>query len=167
MKYENFNDLEALDIAVNMEKEGFDFYTVLKENAKEKKVKELFSRLALEEKKHLELFQKAYNEINDSVSPVHGCEDYTVDAYLKHLVDTGVFSQKNEAKQLATEIKTDREALKIGIQAEKDAILYYSEAVKNTKNAAGKKIFDQLVAEERKHLEILSEYLKVLKEKPL
>ena len=163
MKYENFNDAEALKIAVNIEEEGLEFYSTLTKNAKDCKVKELFSKLASDEKDHLAHFQKAYNEIISSASAVQGCEDYTVDLYLKHLVDTGIFTQKGEAGRLATEIKTDIDALKIGIQAEKDSILYYNEAAHNTRHLAGKMAFEQLANEEKKHLILLAEQLKALK----
>ena len=56
-----------------------------------------------------------------------------MDLYLKDLVDTGIFTQRSEAKRLAAEIKTDVDALKIGIQAEKDSILYYGAAQKYRK----------------------------------
>ena len=130
MKYENFNDAEALKIAVNIEEEGLEFYSILMKSARDLKVKEIFSKLASDEKEHLARFQKALLEITDSASRTQGGEDYTVDLYLKYLVDTGIFTQKGEAKRIALEIKTDIDALRIGIQAEKDSILYYTEAAK-------------------------------------
>ena len=163
MKYENFNDAEALKIAISIEEEGLEFYSILMKSAKDTKVKEIFSKLASAEKEHLARFQKAYLEITSPSSSVVGCEDYTVDLYIKYLIDTGVFTQKGEARRLATEIKTDADALKIGIQAEKDSILYYSEAAKNTKFETGKKAFEQLAIEEKKHLKLLAEQLKALK----
>ena len=163
MKYENFNDAEALKIAVNIEEEGLEFYSTLVKNAKDRKVKEIFSKLASDEKEHLARFQKALLEITDSASRTQGCEDYTVDLYLRYLVDTGVFTQKGEAKRIALEIKTDIDALRIGIQAEKDSILYYTEAAKNTKYPAGKMALEQLANEEKKHLKLLAEQLKALK----
>ena len=139
MKYENFNDAEALKIAVNIEEEGLEYYSVLMKNAKDAKAKEIFSQLASAEKKHLALFQKALLEVTDAATMAQGCEDYTVDLYLKDLVDTGIFTKKGEAGRLVKEIKTDIDALKIGIQAEKDSILYYTEAAKNTKHQRRKK----------------------------
>ena len=162
MKYENFNDAEALKIAINIEEEGLEFYSILMKGAKDDKAKDVFSKLASAEKKHLALFQKAYLDITSPANPVQGCEDYTVDLYLKDLVDTGIFTKKGEARRLASEIKTDMDALKIGIQAEKDSILYYTEAAKNTKYEAGRKAFEQLANEEKKHLKILTEYLREL-----
>ena len=163
MKYENFNDAEALKIAINIEEEGLEFYSILMKSAKDTKVKEIFSKLASAEKEHLTRFQQAYLEINSPTSPVQGCEDYTVDLYLKDLVDTGVFTKKGAARRLAAEITTDIYALKIGIQAEKDSILYYTEAAKNTKYPAGKMAFEQLANEEKSHLKLLAEQLKALK----
>ncbi|HHT9137860.1 MAG TPA: ferritin-like domain-containing protein [Candidatus Wunengus sp. YC60] len=163
MKYENFNDAEALKIAVNIEEEGLEFYSTLTKNARDHKVKEVFSKLASDEKEHLARFQKAYLELTAPTNPVQSCEDYTVDLYLKYLVDTGIFTKKGEARRLAAEIKTDADALKIGIQAEKDSILYYAEAANNTKYPAGKMAFEQLANEEKKHLKLLAEQLKALK----
>ena len=88
MKYENFNDAEALKIAINIEEEGLEFYSILMKGAKDDKAKDVFSKLASAEKKHLALFQKAYLDITSPANPVQGCEDYTEDLYLQALVDT-------------------------------------------------------------------------------
>lgn len=166
MKYENFSDAEALKIAMNIEEEGLEFYSLLMKSAKDDKAKDIFSELASAEKKHFALFQKMYLELTSPANPVQGCEDYTVDLYLKDLVDTGIFTKKGAAKRIVAEIKTDIDALRIGIQAEKDSILYYTEAAKNTKHEGGKKAFEQLIYEEKKHLKILAEHLKVVAKIP-
>lgn len=163
MKYEHFNDAEALKIAMNIEEEGLEFYSLLMKSAKDEKAKEIFSELASAEKQHLALFQKMYAEITTQPSPGQGCEEYAVDLYLKDLVNTGIFTKKGEARRLATEVKSDIDALKTGIQAEKDSILYYSEAARNTRHEGGKKAFELLISEEKKHLQRLAELLKVLK----
>lgn len=163
MKYENFNDAEALKIAMDIEEEGMEFYSLLMKSAKDDKAKDIFSKLASAEKKHLALFQEMYSKITSPSNPSQGCEDYTADLYLKDLVETGVFTKKGEARRLAAEIKTDIDALKIGIQAEKDSILYYTEAAKNTRHEEGKQAFEQLTGEEKKHLKILAKHLKALK----
>ncbi|MCF6158862.1 MAG: hypothetical protein E3K32_09890 [wastewater metagenome] len=164
MKYENFNDAEALKIAINIEEEGLEFYSALAKNAKDARVKEVFSKLASDEKEHFICFQKAYLEIPSSVNPSVNPEEYTVDLYLKYLIDTGIFTQKGKARALVNEIKTDVDALKIGIQAEKDSILYYTEAAKITIYESGKQAFERLVKEEKKHLKLLTEQLNVLHE---
>lgn len=166
MRHENFNDAEALKIAMNIEEEGLEFYSILMKNARDDEAKDIFSKLASAEKKHLALFQEMYSKITSSSNPAQGCEDYTVDLYLKDLVETGIFTKKGEAGRLATGIKTDIDALKVGIQAEKDSILYYTEAVKTTRHEGGKKAFEQLLDEEKRHLKILTEHLRALTKTP-
>ncbi len=163
MKYADFNDAEALKIAINVEEEGSEFYSAIMNNTNDSRVKEVFSKLASDEKEHINRFQKIYAEISSQANSTREFEEDTVDLYLKHLIDTGIFSRKGEAKRIAGEIKTDIDALKIGIQAEKDAILYYSEAAKNTKHSAGKKVFELLINEEKEHLRLLAEHLKMFK----
>ena len=167
MEYENFNDAEALKIAMNVEEEGLEFYTTLTKNTKDCTIREVFSKLASDEKEHLSRFQKAYLEITSPTNTMEGCEDYTVDLYLKYLVFTGIFAKKGDARRIANEVKTDIDGLKIGIQAEKDSILYYTEAAKNTRFNTGKQTFEQLAIEEKKHLKLLAEQLKALKKNAL
>lgn len=162
MKYENFNDAEALKIAINTEEEGLEFYTLLMKNARDPGVKEVFSKLASDEKEHLRIFQKAFLELSSLKDVTQSCEDYSVDLYLKYLIDTGIFTKKGAAKNIVKEIHTDADGIKIGIQAEKDSILYYTEAAKNTKHPAGKATFGQLANEEKKHLKMLAEQLRLL-----
>ncbi|MCF6147361.1 MAG: ferritin family protein [Candidatus Kuenenia sp.] len=164
MNFENFNDQEALRIAINMEKEGLVFYSTMAENTKDARAKEIFAKLAEEEKEHMDTFQRIYDSLPSSQDQMVSCEDYTAEEYLKHLVDTGVFTQKNKAKELALQIKNDVDALKIGIQAEKEAILYYREALQHTKNNDGRKAFEQLIHEEKKHLNLLAKQIALLKE---
>ena len=166
MRHENFNDAEALKIAMNIEGEGLEFYSILMKSAKDDKARDIFSKLASAEKKHLALFQEMYSKITSPANPVQGCEDYTVDLYLKDLVETGIFTKKGEARRLAAKIMTDIDALKVAIQAEKDSILYYTEAAKNTRHEGGKKAFEQLTDEEKKHLKILTEHLRALTKIP-
>lgn len=167
MEFENFNDHEALRIAINMEKEGKVFYTALAENAKDSGVKEIFAKLAQDEEDHMDTFQRIYDSLPSPQEQIYAGEDYTADEYLKHLVDTGVFTRKDSAKVLALQIKSDVDALKIGIQAEKDAILYYREVIQHTKNDDGRKAFEQLLNEEKTHLHLLAKQMTLLKESAL
>ncbi|MGQ3684354.1 MAG: ferritin-like domain-containing protein [Candidatus Loosdrechtia sp.] len=160
LQYENFNDTEAMLIAIHLEEEGLEFYSTIAKNVKCDKVRETFSQLASDEKEHLAQFQKVHLDLSPLANPVGDYEDCMVDLYLKYLVDTGVFTKKGEAKRLANEINTDTDALKVGIQAEEAAIHYYCEAAKKTKHKKGKKVFKQLANEERRHLALLTKHLK-------
>lgn len=51
-------------------------------------------------------------------------------------------------------------ALEMAMKMEKDAILFYTEAEKKTKYPAGKKMFQSITQDEKRHLEMISQILK-------
>ena len=54
------------------------------------------------------------------------------------------------------------DALEMAMKMEKDAITFYSEAARKTKYPAGKKMFDTISQDEKRHLEMISEIIKGL-----
>lgn len=53
-------------------------------------------------------------------------------------------------------------AIKIAMKMETDAIKFYTEAASKTKYPAGKKMFETITVDERRHLKIISDLLKGL-----
>ncbi len=60
------DDLEAFKIAMEMEKEGIEFYKKVKNEVNTDKEKKLFERLILEEEQHHKIFAETYNFLNDT-----------------------------------------------------------------------------------------------------
>ena len=60
------DDLEAFKVAMDMEKEGIDFYGKLLQDAKDDKAKKLFEKLMHEETKHYVIFENTYNFLSDT-----------------------------------------------------------------------------------------------------
>jgi rubrerythrin len=54
------------------------------------------------------------------------------------------------------------DALELAMKMEKDAIQFYSEAARKTKYPAGKKMFDTITEDEKRHLEMISQIIKGL-----
>jgi rubrerythrin len=54
------------------------------------------------------------------------------------------------------------DALEIAMKMETDAIAFYSEAARKTKYPAGKKMFETITADEKRHLEMISQIIKGL-----
>ena len=50
-------------------------------------------------------------------------------------------------------------ALEVSKKMETDAILFYGEAAKKTKYAAGKKMFETIVEDEKRHLEMITQLI--------
>lgn len=60
------DELEAFKIAMQMEKEGLDFYTKLADEAESEKEKTLFKKLINEEQQHYNIFANTYDFLNDT-----------------------------------------------------------------------------------------------------
>jgi len=60
------DELEAFKIAMQMEKEGIDFYRKLLTEAKTEKEKTLFQKLIREEEQHFAIFENTYNFLMDT-----------------------------------------------------------------------------------------------------
>jgi rubrerythrin len=54
------------------------------------------------------------------------------------------------------------DALELAMKMERDAITFYSEAARKTKYPAGKKMFDTITEDEKRHLEMISQIIKGL-----
>ncbi len=60
------DELEAFKIAMQMEKEGLNFYTKLAAEARTEKEKSLFEKLIQEEQQHYNIFASTYDFLNDT-----------------------------------------------------------------------------------------------------
>lgn len=157
------NDDEALRIASNLEREGYRFYTEAARRATNPQTKKFFMDLAGAEKGHLEHFEELRAQLPKRGSEPWGDEEEIVNTYLRMLIDTGVFSRPGKKETASRKDLSDLEALKIGIQTEKDSILFFTEAARLCKNPKGKRMFRTLVGEEKQHLTDLAQYLKGLR----
>ncbi len=54
------------------------------------------------------------------------------------------------------------DALELAMKMEKDAIMFYGEAARKTKYPVGKKMFDTITEDEKRHLEMISQIIKGL-----
>lgn len=153
------NDDEALRVACNLEKEGFNFYINAAEKASNPKTRRMFHDLAAAEKKHLALFEDLRSGLPKRGGEPWGDEDEVVNRYIQMLIDTGVFTSPAKKEKALKKNLTEEEALKIGIQTEKDSILFFTEASKLCTNARGKKMFKSVIEEEKQHLTDLAQHL--------
>jgi len=157
-----FSGSELLEIALGIERNGAAFYEALAGKTQNKDAKAIYDYLASEERKHLNTFQGMLNTVGQYQPPEAYAEEYML--YLKSLVDGSVFSSVTEAQQKAEKISGELEALDIGIQAEKDSILFYTELRNFVKQPDHKVVLD-IIDEEKAHLRQLSQ-LKQTHRKP-
>jgi rubrerythrin len=148
-----FSGNELLEVAVGIEKNGTAFYQALAEKTKDESAQATYRHLAAEEVKHQKTFLSMLDEVGHYQPPQDYAEAYMF--YLQSLVDSSVFTDVAQARQIAAKTSSQAEALDIGIQAEKDSILFYGE-MKNLVKPADQEIINNIIDEERDHLNQLS-----------
>jgi rubrerythrin len=149
-----FSGRELLDVAVNIEKSGAAFYETMVGCAKSKKAQTAFKYLADQEKQHIKAYQGMLKGIAEAPPPETYTEEY--DAYLKSLVNSGVFSSEGAACTMAEKAASDAEGIDFGIRAEKDSILFYTE-LQDLVRRADSKVIGKIIEEERSHLKRLTD----------
>ena len=150
-----FSASEIIEIGIQIEKNGRDFYGELVKKAKNTKAQEIFGYLAGEEEKHIKVFQGIL-EKTEQYQP-QGLESDTYFAYMNALASEYVFTQRDQGKKIAQKTKSDQEAIEMGIGFEKDSIIFY-EGMKKIVPEDDHKIIEQLIIQEQNHLRELFGY---------
>ncbi len=148
-----FDVTEIYQFAVQIEENGERFYRAMVEKFDDVKVKELFAFLADEEIRHEKVFKDMLAKLED-YNPQESYPGEYFD-YLHAYADNLVFTLDQIEENIA-KVKTIGEALQFAIGKELDTILYYHE-MRNVVPDHQKKLVDDIIDEERKHVVQLTE----------
>jgi rubrerythrin len=147
------NLYDVLSVALTNETLGAKFYAAMAGNSEKEDVRDVFYKLAEEEKEHRHLFQTLIEQYKDNT------EYETISgnkiAYFKFLAENNIFATIIEAFKQRDKDFSDigpKDALSIGIQAEKDSILLYQELYESTSHESVKEAISKLLEEEKMHL---------------
>jgi len=149
-----FAGSEIVEIGIQIEKNGRDFYNVLLKQSKDIKARELFKFLAQEEERHIKSFQDILKKAVRYEVQGMSADDYF--AYMNSLASEHVFTKADAGESVAKSIKSDKEAIDKAIGFEKDSIIFY-EGVKKVVPADDKKTVDALIYQEQSHLRQLTD----------
>ena len=149
-----FSGTEIVEIGIQIEKNGRDFYNALVTQSGSENAREAFKFLAGEEEKHIAVFKKILNSLQE----YEPAESYPGEyfAYMNTLAREYVFTQENKGAETAKKATSDKEAIEMGIGFEKDSIIFY-ERMKRVVPEYNLKTVDELIRQEEAHLQLLSE----------
>jgi len=147
-----FAGSEIVEIGVQIEKNGRDFYNTLASQSKSEKSKDIFKYLAEQEEKHMEVFQRILGSIEKYEPPEAYPGEYF--AYMNALASESIFTKEGRGKEIAKKTKDDKEAIDIGIGVEKDSIVFY-EGMKKAVPEYEQKVIDEVIMQEQGHLKQL------------
>jgi len=149
-----FAGSEIVELGIQIEKNGRDFYNNLAQQSKNPEVKDAFVHLAGEEEKHILIFKDILSTVEKYEPAGIGSDEYF--AYMNALAGEQVFTQKDKGREIAQGVKSDREAIDLGIGFENDSIIFY-EGIKKVVPEYDIKIIEDLITQEQKHLRKLIE----------
>jgi rubrerythrin len=139
--------LELLRAAMQVEQDGYSFYSTAATETKDSMAVKMFLSLARDEMEHLGKLERVYCTLSkDKQWPV-----VRLPSRARHRVFPG-------PGQAAAKVKPDtRElaALQRGIQAEEDSIAFYRQAMAQTTDPEALAMYQYFIAEEQGHLAIL------------
>lgn len=146
----DFNDLEGLRIAIEMEKRGEAFYRKAARVSSKREVQDMLKSLAEDEVAHGAEFTRLYNEALERREQAASYGDET-NAYLSAIAADIVFPGGLMA--LRRDGFDDIAAvLEYAIGSEKDSILFYMELSRLGANPGARETFLAIADQERAHM---------------
>lgn len=147
-------ELNAIKQAIIHEVEGYEFYRLAAEQAKNTESKEAFMELAKEELKHADYLKELFDKIQQ------GDEAFTL-AFLADPPSPNIFNWDKVDGQYTSMAMS---VFGIAIQLEKDSIIFYEKAFENSKFEEAKKLYQLLIKWEKVHLDQFTKQYEIYKE---
>lgn len=151
---DTFSGCEIVEIGINIEKNGRDFYGALAQKSTAPEIVETFEYLKEAETEHERVLEELFSQTCEYNPKEAYPEEYF--SYMKALSGQYVFTEKGAGGKLAEKIKNNEEALDAAIQLEKDSVLFYEE-MKKVVPEKDRSIVDKIISEEKKHVVKLCE----------
>jgi len=145
------NVKDAITTAIQMEKDGYNFYKKAAAQTTSDMGKSVFESIASDELVHLETFQKLFDETVGNQEWEHLVQSN------KKYADLNVFPKDLKTMQGVEANPNELDALRIAMDSETEAIDYYTEIQSNTKDKQVKKILDMIIEQEKRHYFLLEQ----------
>ncbi|HNZ64332.1 MAG TPA: ferritin family protein [Smithella sp.] len=145
-KFKNFPDV--LEVAVRIERHGADFYNKLSSRLETPPAKDVFSFLAAQEEKHAGVLRQILEKVADYAPRFNYPGEYGlfIEGVASSLLD------KIEKAMVSLPTGNENEILDIGIEFEKETILFYQEIKSESKLSQKEdKVLQKVIDGERSH----------------
>jgi len=143
------NVKDAIKTAIQMEKDGYEFYKKAAIQTNSDMGQAFFKSLAADELLHLEIFQKLFD---DKI----GKDQYyeLVNSSAKY-ADIPIFPKELKQIEGPNPNANEIDALRIAMDSEKEAIEWYTKIRNETTNQELIEILDEIINQEKNHYSIL------------
>jgi rubrerythrin len=146
--------MDALELAMNMEKDAIKFYSEAARKTKYPVGKKMFDTITEDEKRHLEMISeivKGLKVTQKDVSPMKN-------------VKTVFESMKNEMMKKVEASADELEAFKVAMKMEQEGMEFYKKTLAGAKKEKEKALLERLIQEEQQHYAIFANTYQFLAE---
>ncbi|MBF0287663.1 MAG: ferritin family protein [SAR324 cluster bacterium] len=148
-----FNAKEIFEIAIQIEKNGEQFYARAAEIAADPQLKKALQRLRAMESEHGGIFRKLDKTLEkELMGSFHFDPEGQQGLYLKAIANSHVFSTDIDVHEILNEHNSPQEILDMAIRFEKDSIMYFLGMKEIVPEELGKGQIEQLIQEEQGHV---------------
>ena len=142
---------DAIEMAIQMERDGYDFYKKAAAQTSSKMGQTVFESLAKDEIVHLVTFQKIFED------KVGKAEWEALVNSSKKYEKLSVFPKDLKAVKGVGPDTSELDALHMAMDSEQQAIGHYSKILENTEDGDVRKIIEEIIQQEKSHYFILQE----------
>jgi rubrerythrin len=138
--------MNAIEVAIRMEKDAIDFYTEAAGKTAHSVGKKMFLSITEDEKRHLKMLSAIFKDIGitlDNVSPMAN-------------IQTIFKTMKDSMMQRVAATKDEIDAFRIAMQMEKEGVEFYKKAEADAPTDKERALFKRLVKEEQQHYDIFA-----------
>ncbi len=153
-----FNTDELMEMAIQIEKNGLEYYSLMTARSSNPEIKQVFSYLGREEQSHLDNFIKIREKlaISNAEKQFEIADEYNTPEmfnYLNAMFDGRVFPNLRSHADIAKEISTDEQAIYHAISFEKDTVLFFQEILNILGPAdQNRGLVEELIRQEKIHI---------------
>jgi rubrerythrin len=155
----SFQCMDAMEISLCLEKEGLFFYESAGKKVQDPQIREMFSRLAGEEREHIQTLQEKARFLQPAIASRNRPKEH-LQQLLREEIKGKIFPDLKDPAML--NITSDQQALELGIESEKKSIAMLQGLLEKERKLDVKAIFSHLLVEEKKHLSLLEDLKKQL-----
>ncbi len=155
----NYNCNEIINIAIQIERSGSEFYTKAISSSKKKNIKLQLENLAQWEDSHIKKMEDLKDLLEDDCEPFI-FPDIDPSSYMQSLENCHIFIKNKDIDKMLKKTKNDRDLLELALEFEKDSVTFYKKIVTN--NSSVLKILKLIIKEEESHVEFIKNLINEL-----
>ena len=155
---------EVFNIGVEIEKNGFAFYTAAAAKTKDDEGKRLLLELAAWEKNHVTIFENLKIDMPANLKSGEDLFDLDgeVHKYFKAAADSHIFKKGADINKILEGLDSLLDVFRMALHFEKDSVVLYQGMKQMVTENLGKKHIDKIIEEEMKHVANMQERIEQL-----